>query len=387
MNRWLRLGIIVVVGLGLGVAVYALLPAPPSPEASPPAAAPSAGAAQSVLSVSLTRLEPRVWPVSVTATGALAPWHEAVIGVEVGSLRLTEILVDVGAVVRKGQELARLADDAPRATVHKQEAQVAQADAALAQAEAEAKRARAIKNSGALSDQQISDYLIKERTARASLAAAQAELETARIDLNRTVIRAVDDGIITKRSAELGAVVTVGTELFRLLRQGRVEWQAEVDATTLPRIAPGQEARLTLPGGRAVTGTVRLVAPTLDSKTSRALVYVALPPDSGARPGSYATGDLLITSRETPTLPQTAVVLRDGRPYAFVVDGENRVSRRLLITGQRREGRVEILGGLEAEARVVVAGGAFLSEGARVHVVADPAPSPPQTESRREQGS
>lgn len=323
---------------------------------------------QSVLTVTVTTPQQVDWPQVLTASGALAAWQEAVIGSEVGSLRVTDLFVDVGSVVTRGQELARLSQDSTRAELRKQEAQVAQAKATLAQAQANARRARLVKDSGALSEQQVTEYLITEETARASLAAAEAELEATRITLGKTSIRAVDEGVITSRSATLGNVVTAGAEMFRLLRQNRVEWNAELDAQQLVLVRPGQKARLTLPGGAQIEGSVRMAAPSLSSSTSRGLVYVALPSSSGATAGSYASGEIELEARPALSVPQSAVVLRDGRTYVFVLGKDDRAIRQTVTTGRRRDNRVEILDGLAADARVIESGGAFLSDGAAVTV-------------------
>lgn len=323
---------------------------------------------QSALTVTLTAPQPVDWPQALAASGAVAAWQEAVIGSEVGSLRVTDLFVDVGSVVTRGQELARLSQDAIRAELRKHEAEMAQAKATLAQAQANARRARLVKNSGALSEQQVTEYLITEETARANLAATEADLEATRVTLGKTSIRAVDDGVITARSATLGNVVTAGAEMFRLLRQNRVEWNAELNAQQIALVHPGQKARLTLPGGTEVAGTVRMAAPSLNSNTSRGLVYVALPSDSGATVGSYASGEIEMGTRLALTVPQTAVVLRDGRTYVFVVGADNRVVRHTVTTGRRRDNRIEITEGLPADARVVASGGAFLSDGAIVTV-------------------
>ncbi|GEO82635.1 efflux RND transporter periplasmic adaptor subunit [Pararhodospirillum oryzae] len=373
MSRSLRLAVIAAAVLIVAGLAFVFLR--PSNAPSAPGPGPR-GANQSVLSVSVISPEWREWPRQVEATGALAPWQEAVISAEAGGLRITDVLVDVGAVVSKGQELARLSRDTPLAEVHKQEAEVARARASLAQAQANARRARAVRGSGALSQQQVTDYLIAEQTAQADLDSAEASLENARLTLARTSIKAVDEGIITDRSANLGAVVSAGTELFRLLRQGRVEWQAEIDAAALPEVAPGQRVTLTLPSGRVVNARVRLIAPTLNRDTSRALVYVPLPADSGAHAGGYASGTIDLGSTPARTVPQSAVVLRDGRAYAFTVGPDNRVSRHPVTTGRRQENRVEILDGVSMDDRIVAAGGAFLSDNAHVTVVPAPTPTP-----------
>ena len=250
----------VVVGLALAAlgtlgagAVFFLEPARTAPVASP-------AGRESVISVVETGALVRSWPRTLAAGGRLAPWQEAVIGSELDSLRITALLVDVGSVVVRGQEMARLSHDGPRAELRRQEAALAQARAALAQAGADARRARLVKDSGALSEQRVAQYLVAEETAAAAVAAAAAAVESARIVLAQTSLRAMDDGVVIARSATLGQVVSSGAELFRLLRQGRVEWQAELDARQLARVRPGMVARLTLPGGERIEGQVRVLS-------------------------------------------------------------------------------------------------------------------------------
>ncbi|PWC31287.1 hemolysin secretion protein D [Azospirillum sp. TSO35-2] len=348
----------------------------PSDASATPAAA-SPVERGSVLTVTVTTPQTLDWPQSLPASGALAAWQEAVIGAETGNLRVTDLFADVGSAVTRGQELARLAQDSVQADIRKQEATVAQARASLAQAQANAKRARLVKGSGALSEQQVTEYLIAEDTAKASLAAAQADLDSSRITLARTSIRAVDDGVVTARSATLGNVVSAGTELFRLQRQGRVEWQAELDARQLPQIRAGQSARVTLPDGRPVDGTVRQPGPSLNANTGRGIVYVGLSAGSGALAGGFASGEIELGDRPALTVPQSAVVLRDGRSLVFTIGADDRVTRRIVATGRRRDDRVEILSGLPADARVVETGGAFLSDGAPVTVAPIPSSARP----------
>lgn len=357
-------------GIGITLLALALAGGAVALRPSAPASNGAEKASQaSVLTVTLTMPQRQDWAQPLNASGAITAWQEAVIGAEVGNLRVTDLLVDVGSVVTKGQELARLSQDAVRAELRKQEAQVAQVKASLAQAQANARRARAIRDSGALSEQQVSDYLISEETARASLAAAQAELEATRVTLGRTSIRAVDDGVITSRSATLGSVVSAGGELFRLLRQQRLEWHAELDALQIAQVRPGQTARLTLAGGTRVEGRVRMASPALNGNTSRGIVYVTLPPNIGATMGSYASGEIELGERSALTVPQSAIVLRDGRTYAFVLGTDGKAVRRTVSTGRRRDSRIEILEGLSGEDHVIESGGAFLSDGAVVTVV------------------
>jgi RND family efflux transporter MFP subunit len=170
--------------------------------------------------------------------------------------------------------------------------------------------------------------------------------------------------------------VPPGQELFRLIRQGRLEWRAEVAAADLGRLQPGQAVRVLPVGAEPVTGKVRRVAPTVDAATRNGLVWVDLPAGSGLRAGTFARGEFETGRSEAPTLPQTAVLLREGFSWVFVVGADNRVRQTKVTTGRRSGDRIEIVSPLPAEARIVVSGGGFLADGDLVRVVAAGAAAP-----------
>lgn len=361
MTRKHRIGATVLaVATALGVALWLLRPGD-EPD--------SGTGASSALTVEVVHPESRDWPQTVTASGPVTAWQEVIVSPETGDLRVADLLVDVGASVKRGQLLAQLADDSVRMDLRKQEAALARARAAFEQAASNLKRARVVGDSGALSEQQIDDYRIEEATARASLSSAQADLDSTILKLRQTRIVAPDDGLVSSKSAVLGNVVNAGSELFRLVRKSRVEWRPELDAQQLGAIRIGQSANALLPGGKQARGVVREVGPTLSEKTGRATVYVSLPTDSTARPGMFASGTLERGVKPALTLPQSAVVPRDGRSYVFVVDSAGKVASRVVETGRRRGDRVEILTAIDGKTRVVASGGAFLSENTQVTVV------------------
>lgn len=337
--------------------------------AEPPAKAPS------VLTVGVTTPKTENWPAIVQTSGPLAAWQEIIVSPETGGLRIAELLVDVGARVQRGQLLVRLADDSLQADLRKQQAAVERARATLEQAYSNLRRAETVEDSGALSEQKVNDYRISEATARADLASAQAELESIQLKLRHTRIVAVDDGVVSSKTAVLGNVVSAGTELFRLVRQGRIEWRPELDARQQAALAAGQRARVELPNGEQVEGTVRLVGPILSTSTGRATAYVSLPLGSPARAGMFANGAIELGTQPVLTLPQTAVTLRDGRAYVYLLNAEDQATSRPVTTGRRQGLRVEV-DGVPPGARVVLEGGAFLSEGAQVTVVSDKLASP-----------
>ena len=209
-----------------------------------PAAAP-----RPALSVTTTQPLSASLPLKIAANGNIAAWQEAIIGTEANGLRLAEVRVNVGDVVKRGQVLATFAPDMMQADVAQIRAMVAEAEAALAEAAVNAKRARELQTSGALSDQQINQFLTAERTAQARLDAQRAQANVQALRLRQTQVLAPDDGVISARSATVGAVLPAGQELFRMIRQGRLEWRAEVAASDLARLKPGMSASVTPAGG------------------------------------------------------------------------------------------------------------------------------------------
>lgn len=365
-----------------GTAATLLLHAPVQAQAQP---ATGATQAKPALSVSVVQPQAGTLAQAVAATGSIAPWQEASVGAEAAGLRLAEVAVNVGDRVRRGQVLASFAPETVQAELAQIRAALAEADALLADARANAARARELDATGALSAQQINQFLTAERTAEARVAAQRAALQTQELRLRQTRVLAPDDGVISARSATVGAVVAPGTELFRLIRGGRLEWRAEVAATDLARLKPGQKVQVQPAGAAPLQGTLRMVAPTLDPATRNGLVYVDLPrpdpraaggdglPPGGVKAGMFARGEFEVGSSPALTLPASAVLLRDGFSYIFELGADNRVAQRKVEVGRRVGERVEITAGLKPGAKVVESGAGFLADGDTVRVVSRPA--------------
>jgi RND family efflux transporter MFP subunit len=225
---------------------------------------------------------------------------------------------------------------------------------------------------GVISTQQGQQLLTGEATAQARVAAQQARVAADELRLGQTRILAPDDGLVSARLATQGAVVGAGQELLRLIRQSRLEWRAEVPAAELARLQPGKPARLDLGGPEPLVGRVRVVAPTVDPASRSGLVYVDLPRSALARAGMHARGEFELGRSELLSLPQSAVLLRDGFAYVFEVGPDQRVRQRKIGIGRRQGERIEV-SGLGAQARVVLQGAAFLADGDLVRVVSAPA--------------
>lgn len=307
--------------------------------------------------------------LSLSATGSLAAWQEAVVGAESNGLRLMAVPVQVGDVVRKGQLLAQFAAEGPQADLMAARAAVMQAQAAHDNARAEAQRVRQLGDSGALSESQKSQILMQEKLSAAQLEAARAQQVSAELRLRHTKVLAPDDGVISARQATVGAVVGAGQELFRLVRQQRLEWRAEVTPAEVGRIQRGQKVTVTAPSGAAVQGVVRAVAPTADTQTRNILVYVDLPRHPDFKAGVFARGQFDQGQTAALTVPAQAIVTRDGHAHVFAVGPDNKVSMLRVKTGRRTGERVEVLQGLQATQRVAVQGAGFLNDGDLVKVV------------------
>ncbi len=326
-------------------------------------------AAKPALTVTVTQAQRADIVSAISANGNIAAWQEAIVGAEGNGLRLAEVRVNVGDVVQRGQVLATFVADLPNADLAQSRASVAEAEATLAEAGANAQRARELQASGALSAQQINQYLTAERTAQARLDALRAAAKVQQLRLAQTQVLAPDSGVISARSATVGAVVQPGMEMFRLIRQGRLEWRAEVAASELAQIKPGMVVKVTAAGGGAVAGKVRMVAPTVDATTRNGLVYVDLPMPGTAKAGMFARGEFALGSASALTLPQSAVLLRDGFSYVFKLGADSKVAQAKVTVGRRVGERIEITGGLEPGAKVVTSGAGFLADGDVVRVV------------------
>jgi HlyD family secretion protein len=329
--------------------------------------------AHPALTVTLSSAQTTAWDSTLNANGTIAAWQESIIGTELNGVRLVETLVQVGDKVKRGQLLARFSEGILATEMAQQNAALAEAEATLADAQSNARRAIQLKESGAISVQQINQYATARNTASARVTAARASLQASQLRLQQARIVAPDDGVISSRSATVGAVAQSGQELFKLIRQGRLEWRAEVTAEESSRISSGQVASVNTIDGSSIKGKVRMVAPTIDPQTRKALIYVDLGDNAAnlknVKPGMFAKGEFSLGESKALSLPASAIVMRDGYASVFVYDGASKVKQTRVVVGRMQQGRAEINSGLNANAKVVDTGAGFLNDGDTVRVV------------------
>lgn len=355
---WL-IGLLLLASVG-GLAVAAASRIPPGdPEPASRIAGPEVGS-MTVMTVHPTLTE---WPDLIETSGVIEPWQEAVINAQVGGYQIIELRADVGDVVEKGQVVALLNP----AMLHAQRAEL---QARLDRAVADRKRAALLSAKGNMSEKNLLQAETEEKSARALL-------EQKGLEIKYATVVAPDSGIVMSRSATLGQVSALGTELFRLIRQGRLEWRGEIPASELWKVAPGQSAEVMLPGGEIALGTVRQVAPSLDESSRRGVAYVDLGMDSAARAGMYTKGRIVLARRQALVVPAAGLLIRDGRHYVAkaTVDGTGAaVTLAPVAIGGYSGALAEIMGGLSPLDTIVSEGAGLLNDGDRVRIVGGVSP-------------
>lgn len=320
---------------------------------------------------------------TITVSGSVAAWQEMFLGVELTGIRVGEVLVEVGDTVRAGQPLLRLDTRTLEVQARQADASVAEARASLELARANAERGATLVKEGLISSSNADELRATLASAEARLATAEADREAARLRLGFATLRAPDDGIISARSVQPGQIVSSGTDLLRLIREGRLEWRAELTEGDLTRVKVGTPVELASPSGERITGQVRAISPAVDPETRTGILYADLPAPGNLRAGMFAQGQILLGATTANVLPRESVIFRDGFPYVFVArapaagaDGAtfNVEQRRITVGGQRGD-FTEVQGGLKADERVVVRGAGFLSDGDLVREVAEGKPA------------
>ena len=333
---------------------------------------------------------------TLVLTGTLVPREEVMVSPQLDGLAVTEILVEEGDRVAAGQVMARLSRDLldtglaqntaaqarAAAAAAQARAQIGEAQASRAQADAALVRTRELLGTGSASRETFEQRQAAALTGASRVSAAENFLRVADADrasadaqrrellvrLDRTELRAPVPGIVSRRTARLGAVVAMaGDPLFRLIAGGQVELEADVPETQLARMRPGQPATVTAAGSER-PGRVRLVAPEVNRATRLGRVRIAL---DGEAPtiGAFARASVEAARRDGVLVPLSAVLAgAEGAAVQVVRDGA--VQTRPVRLGLRDATRAEVLDGLAEGEQVVAVSGSFVRDGDRVTPVA-----------------
>ena len=342
--------------------------------------------------VSVTKIAPSRFVETVLVTGTLVPRLEILVAPEVEGLRVLELRVDEGDRVKKGDVMATLVHETLDAQLAQNTASIARADAAIAQArssiaQAEAtleearnafNRAKPLRQSGHIAESIFDQREAAARTAEAAVVAARdglkvAEAEKAQVEAQRreldwrrqrTEVKAPEDGLVSRRTARIGAISAgvTGEPMFRIIARGEIELDAEVPEAQLARMKAGQSAVVNVPGLGDVSGQVRLVSPEVDRATRLGRLRIGLKSDEPLRIGGFGRGYVTTADTNGLAIPASAVLYGpDGASIQIVQDGKG-VTRRVKI-GARANGLVEIAEGASEGDVVVARAGTFLRNG------------------------
>jgi HlyD family secretion protein len=346
-------------------------------------------------SVTVTTVASQPITDSVIVTGTLVAREEILVAVQIEGYAITEILVEEGDRVKAGQVLARLSREMIDSALLQNKAQIARSDASIASArssiaEAEANRTQAqasfqrtqtLRTDGIASAETYDQRQAAALQATARLSVAREQLRLAEADkalaeaqrnewmirLGRAEIKAPTDGIISRRTARIGSVAaSAGDPLFRIIRDGAIELEADVAEMTLARITPGLSATVR-PAGMTtdLAAKVRLVSPEITRSTRLGRVRLALDKPEGLTVGSFGRGVIEITRKEAVLAPLSAVLFTNEGPRVQIVKN-NTVESRTVTAGIRSSGMLEIVSGLTAGESVVTISGTFLRNGDRI---------------------
>ena len=312
---------------------------------------------------------------TLSADGTIDAKDTANVSAKVNGVAIERILVEEGDRVKAGQVLAIFDTDAMEQQVLQAEADVAEAEATLANASADAARVLPLINIDAISKQEADRYRTAKLQAQAALQASKARLSTQRLSVDNATVVAPVSGVISEKMAEVG-MVAGGEPLFTIIKGGILEWRADIDPKLVGEVSVGTPVRVSLPDGDTVMGKVSRIAPTADNNR-QITIYASLAANAKVRAGMYQTGEFLLGSASTQTVPNSAIVSNDGYDYVMLVtnvttqNGQTmgRIKQQRVTLGERLGENVAVLEPLPSDSQIVKQGGSFLNDGDLVRIV------------------
>ena len=301
-------------------------------------------------------------------SGSLDPDWQAEVAPKVDG-RVEKMLVKEGDKVTKGQVLAILEQVDTDAEVLKARGEYIEAKTNLRKAARDLERYEKLFQAGAVSEQTVDDYRFARENAEAQLDAALGNLRGKESSLSGTNIVAPADGIVAKRYFQEGYYAKAGTPLFAIADISTLKTVVNIPEGQIAGVAVGNEAKITIPAfaNREIIGKITSIAPVADLPAHTFSTEVSVENPEGLRAGVFATVTLVAEPRENMlTVPVHAIVMRDDQKTVYVVDEENKVSRRVLAVGYTNEEIAEIVSGLSEKDMIVTRGQNKLREGSKI---------------------
>ncbi|WP_122870840.1 efflux RND transporter periplasmic adaptor subunit [Campylobacter showae] len=327
--------------------------------------------------IKLTVVSPKIAKFSpkLNLHGELVAKDDVAVGSALQGQQISEVLVEVGENVQKGQILALLDNAGVKAKFDQQTAalEVAKqnlnsAKAAFSESESALKRAKDLAAKKAISSQELEQANAKEASARANLNSAKAQISQidaqiteAKDQLGKASVIAPVSGVVTAKKAQIGAL-TSGEALFNIAKDGVIELSADTDARELAQIKVGMSAQAQIYGVKeAVKGKVRLVPVSMDTSSRLGKVKISL--DGEAKfIGSYAKVVIDLPEFSALALPAQAVSFTEKGAFTTIVKGGKAVKRKIQ-TGLRANGLVQVISGVSKDDEVALKAAALVNDG------------------------
>ena len=284
-------------------------------------------------------------------TGSVRAKLQAVITPE-GTGRIEKMLAFPGQQVKRGEVLVQL-------DARETQAKLDQSRAVCEQSEKSLQRYTALVASKAASQADYDTALANNRVAKATLAQA----ETA---LGYMTIVAPFDGVITKKSADVGDLASPGKSVLEMEDPGALRFEADVPEAIIGSIEAGAKLSVRI-GTVNVTGTVSEMTPVADAQSRTFLVKLDLPQTPGLRTGQFGRASVPVSKTTVLRVPASAVVQRGQMEIVFVI-AQGRAQLRLVKTGKKFGDEVEVVSGIDSNEQVSVENVARLADGQRVEV-------------------
>lgn len=359
---WCKPGIVFV-----SILLTACRPSPPAPSVPP--------AERKAEAVRVTVVHPSVQTVTHTlkAVGSFLAEDEVTISAEVDG-RIASIAVDEGYPLETGQVVLRLEQEKPQLEVARAEAEVREAQANVELQQVTLRRRAELLKERMISQQVYDETAAQAELAKARLERAEAVLRLARKSFKDTTVLSPLNGIITARHVAVGEYIKAGQALFTAVKTHPLKLLFTLPERFAGEVRPGQQVTVKVKAypDRQFAGRIYFINPQVDPQT-RALQLKALVDnrDGRLKPGFFADVQLLVgTNENAVVLPQEAVVLREDRALAYVVESGS-ARERAVALGERFDGKVEILSGIHPQELVVTSGNYLLQDGQVVTVVND----------------
>jgi RND family efflux transporter MFP subunit len=336
--------------LALVGAVLALLLVSCGPAADPKSSRPEAAPR----AVRVAHAELRPMERTVQVVGTLAARDEATVAAQVAG-QLEKIPVDLGDRVTADQELALIDTAAYDVLVRQSAANLARVQASAANATQNLQRIQDLRQENIASTSDLDQSVAEAARTRADVKAVEAADAIARLNLERSRVRAPFDGTIAQRLATVGDYVAVGAPIVRLVKLDPLRLRLDVPERESSAVRPGQEVRLTVEGDTNVyAGRLARIAPAI-SQSDRMLPVEADVPNPGAlRAGLFARAQIVThPGEESLSIPAQALATFAGIEKVVVLQ-DGKAAERTVTTGRRGVDWMEITSGLKAGEAVVL---------------------------------